>query len=470
MAKSANGVDFSVVFPTRPSRDYAKQITLDWEKVLRNLSRGDKAYAAQAARALAATQNQSSAISKAYRQTSRITPTSVGKTGRLSKQSQDSNLSAIDRDVADVRSRGLIAKGALPADIDALIGGRQYEELSAENKQLYRQMLKGQAELKRRGEEPHKDGPSVLSRVMDVLSRGNYAVANVIKEGNKAAYKASKDGFQLKDVVTVLKHTGGIASIDEAWEGLSGKKKVTFEDVLGDKRKEGGYDWNPDSKFGKVAKFGIGLAADILLDPTTYVGVGAAKAVVKGGSSAVKTAKLGDVAKEVGQASRGSLSPKTLERLHREIDKIADLDVESLGYKMLDAKGKPIEGSGLAKSPEIRRQQLTEMFAGARNADGSPVAREQVAQQLRNADHYLAFASKAAIKENAAKAEAALKIVSQEDFLQKSAAQIYKDLEATAAADILQQFANVGRKFVDVVEPEPMVKANLNPAKHAAFK
>ncbi|HET7713419.1 MAG TPA: hypothetical protein VFK94_03445, partial [Patescibacteria group bacterium] len=383
----------------------------------------------------------------------------------------NSNLSAIDRDVADVRSRGLIAKGALPADIQALLGGKQYEELSADNKALYRQMMNAQSEIKRMGEEPHKDGPSVLSRVMDVLSRGNYAVANVIKEGNKAAHKAGKDGFQLKDIVTVVgQHGGGIASLDEAWEGLSGKKKVTFSDVLGDKRKEGGFDWNPDSKAGKVAKFGIGLAADILLDPTTYIGVGAAKAVVKGGSGAVRAAKIGDVAKEVGQGSRASLTPKTLERLHKEIDKIADLDVESLGYKMLNAKGKPIEGSGLAKSPEIRRQQLTEMFTGARNADGSPVAREQIAQQLRNADHYLAFASKAAVKENAAKAEAALKIVSQKNFLQKTADQIYKDLEATAAADILQGFANVGRRFVDVVKPEPTIKATLNPVKHAAFK
>ncbi|HET7713825.1 MAG TPA: hypothetical protein VFK94_06315, partial [Patescibacteria group bacterium] len=134
MAKSANGIDFSVVFPTRPSRDYAKQITLDWDKVLRNISKGDKAYAAQAARALAATQSQSKNITSAYKNASRITPTSVGKTGRLSKQNQgstldNSNLSAIDRDVADVRSRGIIAKGTLPQDVQALLGGRQYEEL-----------------------------------------------------------------------------------------------------------------------------------------------------------------------------------------------------------------------------------------------------------------------------------------------------------------------------------------------------
>lgn len=58
----------------------------------------------------------------------------------------------------------------------------------------------------------------------------------------------------------------------------------TFSDILTDN-----VGWKPDTALGKVAKFGVGLAGDILLDPLTYIPiVGAANAIIKGTGKAAK--------------------------------------------------------------------------------------------------------------------------------------------------------------------------------------
>src|SRR5207244_2551146 len=80
--------------------------------------------------------------------------------------------------------------------------------------------------------------PSLMSRIFDVLSRGNYASANFVDDLVKS----------------------GSPHLQALWEGLSGQKKTTYSKVLEDL----GVD-NP------VQKGVEGFALDVLADPTTYI-------------------------------------------------------------------------------------------------------------------------------------------------------------------------------------------------------
>lgn len=101
-----------------------------------------------------------------------------------------------------------------------------------------------------------KNPPSFMSKLFDILSRPNYAVANAVKD----------------------KVTGSDSStLESLISGLAGTQKTTFSDVL----KESGY---PEGKARSV----LGLALDIGLDPTTYIPVGGA---IKAGAKAIKGGK-----------------------------------------------------------------------------------------------------------------------------------------------------------------------------------
>ncbi len=119
--------------------------------------------------------------------------------------------------------------------------------------------------------------PSLMGRIFDVLSRGNYASANFFKESFKK----------------------GEPDLKAAWEGLTGEKKTTFSDVLGDAGIE-----------NKALKAGLGLVMDIGLDPTTYIPVaGLARAAkrLRGGEEATKA--ITDLEKPLGQKLLDSGEP-----------------------------------------------------------------------------------------------------------------------------------------------------------------
>lgn len=111
-------------------------------------------------------------------------------------------------------------------------------------------------------------GPSVISRILDILARPNYAMAQMVK------------GATDDDPYDTLG--------ENLWAGLSGKKKTLFSDVLG----EAGVE-NP------VGKYGGGFALDVLLDPTTYIGTGLIKSGIKGTKSVLG---LGETAAKVTDA------------------------------------------------------------------------------------------------------------------------------------------------------------------------
>lgn len=107
------------------------------------------------------------------------------------------------------------------------------------------------------------NSPSVLSRIFDILSRPNYAIANTVKD---------------------MWHDPNANPVSSFISGLAGTQKTTFQDVL----KEAGL---PDSP----GRAGLGLVLDIALDPTTYIPGGA---IVKGLGKAGKLAGIGGKAAE----------------------------------------------------------------------------------------------------------------------------------------------------------------------------
>src|SRR5690606_25158422 len=85
----------------------------------------------------------------------------------------------------------------------------------------------------------------ILAPVFDFLSRGQYASANVAEE--------------------LLR--GNFAGIPSAFlQGITGERKGSYIDIAHERLPESWPDW---------LKSAIGFAGDVLLDPTTYIGVGA---------------------------------------------------------------------------------------------------------------------------------------------------------------------------------------------------
>lgn len=123
------------------------------------------------------------------------------------------------------------------------------------------------------GGEPAQESPGVLSRIMDVLSRFNYAGANATKHVQDAIKTENPDmGVYERGVNTVAESTNPFLALvrghADDWLkgaalGFTGKEKTTFGDVL-----ENGGVTNP------IVKGVGGLVLDIGLDPTTYVGAG----------------------------------------------------------------------------------------------------------------------------------------------------------------------------------------------------
>lgn len=123
-------------------------------------------------------------------------------------------------------------------------------------------------------------GPSVLSRIIDVAMRPAYAVAEGQKRSNldhmlSENKMAQQEGLSIPHPELVGKtfspdDTDMLKGLSEGWKG---KKKTTAGDLV---RQQGNM---PDNKAGA---FAVGLTADVLGDPLTYVGPGAVKGAYKG--------------------------------------------------------------------------------------------------------------------------------------------------------------------------------------------
>jgi hypothetical protein len=114
-------------------------------------------------------------------------------------------------------------------------------------------------------------GPSLVGRIFDVLSRTNYAIAGQVKADIQTIKEKAPEGdwSALWDVLNP------ISGMKESFEGLSGRDKTTFQDVLS----ETGMSKGP-------VRAGLGLALDIGLDPLTYIPIAGLSNVARKGAAA----------------------------------------------------------------------------------------------------------------------------------------------------------------------------------------
>lgn len=117
-------------------------------------------------------------------------------------------------------------------------------------------------------------GPSTFSKVVDILQRTEYGA---MEWGKGMATEMGKGNILDMDPLGPVK---------AGWKGLTGEKKTLPSKMLG----EAGL--LPDNGAGK---FAVGLTADILGDPLTYVGPGLVKGVWKGLKELTSTEKTAAV-------------------------------------------------------------------------------------------------------------------------------------------------------------------------------
>jgi len=105
------------------------------------------------------------------------------------------------------------------------------------------------------GKDPR--GPSFVNRVLDLMSRPEYAIL----EHAQGAYDRGKD----EGVLGTLKEGVNPGGLKDLWRGFSGKAKTTGRDILEDNK----IGENLDGFDKGVLGFGI-----VAADPTTYMGAG----------------------------------------------------------------------------------------------------------------------------------------------------------------------------------------------------
>jgi hypothetical protein len=129
-----------------------------------------------------------------------------------------------------------------------------------------------QEEAQQRGEQLSLMQPVRL--IFDILSRGQYLTANVGQEIIKSIRSGEPLGQAARD------------ALDGAMAGITGKRKGDWQSVLFGGKTEGEdtafEGLFPDSTLPPWAKKMIGIAANVALDPTTYVSFGATKGAVAG--------------------------------------------------------------------------------------------------------------------------------------------------------------------------------------------
>lgn len=169
------------------------------------------------------------------------------------------------------------------------------------------------------GQQSH--GSSIWNRTLDVLSRGMYASAETVHARNEAR----KKDHSFLGIPTFEAMGKGF------WQGLSGKKKTTYEKVLHDDMDLGGkiaaglhaigtdkgFNHNLSKQVGRGTEAALGLTGDILLDPSTYLGVGM---VGKGGRAAKAVEKATEHLSQGSKiASRGKKTVKTFDDVEHDV-------------------------------------------------------------------------------------------------------------------------------------------------------
>src|SRR5882724_7974159 len=146
-------------------------------------------------------------------------------------------------------------------------------------------------------------GPSFVNRILDILSRPEYAILN---HAQKAYESADAEGG---GVLNNLKESTSAASLKDLWAGLAGKEKTTGKDIL--EQNHIGDNLSGPEKF--ALSFGIDIAAD----PLTYLG----GAGIPGKLG--KAAKLSTEALKAVEEGTGKTAQSLTEQIARDASKKA---------------------------------------------------------------------------------------------------------------------------------------------------
>ncbi len=195
--------------------------------------------------------------------------------------------------------------------------------------QLRPSLQRQRAQAEAAGVKVPKEGPTLLSRVFDVLSRGQYTTAGLAR-----GVQRSKG----QDIVGRM-----AAGLRGAGRGFIGREKASFADVI-----------EASGVENRVIRGGVGLALDIALDPTTYVGIGIAKAATKEAieKAAAKAAQKALKSKKSAQVAEGAKGKLVEDNLLAGLGKPRKRQLDSVAEKArrdyamntaADAKAKAIE-------------------------------------------------------------------------------------------------------------------------------
>ncbi|BCV23303.1 hypothetical protein [Gelria sp. Kuro-4] len=188
--------------------------------------------------------------------------------------------------------------------------------------------------------------PNFLTRVFDILDRPGAAVRGAVK----AILSPESESV-----------------LGEAWKGLTGQAKVSGADVL----KEAGIE--PKNK---VLNWLTSLATEIVLDPTTYLTLGATTLAKKAGQeSAEQIAKriIPEIAKETGKTISESSAKLLAENALK-----GQIPIGKLGAAVQRALGFAVEKTALPAGLRPLEQALALREAGALTGITYPSAKAAV--------------------------------------------------------------------------------------------
>lgn len=168
--------------------------------------------------------------------------------------------------------------------------------------------------------------------------------------------------FMARQAVNVLENAGTLTT-EDAREILS-RDQVNGSDIVN-------FYWrDPTTWYGKTGRFATGLAADILLDPLSYVGIGALTKAGKAATVAGKAVNLGKVSK----AERAYY--KTLEAVEKVI-KSDKGEIVNAADDLLSVAERNEMAIARARDSQMGFDQLqTQLLA-------SPEAKNQMLEQIR---------------------------------------------------------------------------------------
>lgn len=178
--------------------------------------------------------------------------------------------------------------------------------------ELIAQRKANNVEITNRGGHHKGGGPSIISRVFDVLSRPAYASAEAVRRTDVH----NLTSLNPKDWAKEIKNEAVGAG-----RGLSGTKKTSYSQVLAERGVK-----------NRAALAVGGIAGDILLDPTTYLGTGLVKAPLE----AERVAKGAKAAADAVEAARKAGTLNTIAKDARTAYRAKQLEKAAKGEKVVN--------------------------------------------------------------------------------------------------------------------------------------